>query len=189
MPTLNNPTLLHCYQVAARLKKCKKPKGLLYGDISPFLVTKYADILAIPLTKIFNTALYLEQWPRAWLVETVTAIPKCQSPSTYGELRNISCTNLFSKVLEHFVLERLKREISSRSNQFGGLAGTSVNHYLVSAWDTVLEALEHDEMAAINLISIDFAKAFNTMSHGACIEAFINKGASDHSVSMIAAFL
>ena len=133
--------------------------------------------------------LYLEQWPRAWLVETVTAIPKCQRPSTYGELRNISCTNLFSKVLEHFVLERLKREISPRSNQFGGLAGTSVNHYLVSAWDTVLEALEHDEMAAINLISIDFAKAFNTMSHGACIEAFINKGASDHSVSMIAAFL
>ena len=153
------------------------------------LVNKFADLLAIPLTRIFNYSLYLEQWPECWKIETVTAIPKNNSPTNFGELRNISCTNLFSKVLEHFVLQRLRREIGPRTNQFGGLPGSGVNHYLTAAWNSVAEALEEDDQTAMNLISVDFAKAFNTMSHGACVNAFANKGASRHSVGMVSAFL
>ena len=64
----------------------KKPKGLLHGGISPNLVTEYADLLAIPLTEIYNNCLSKEIWPNGWLIETVTAIPKCSASSNYGEL-------------------------------------------------------------------------------------------------------
>ena len=74
-------------------------------------------------------------------------------------------------------------------NQFGGLPGTGVNHYLADAWDFVLNSIENDANSAVTLISIDFAKAFNTMAHGACVDAFKNKGASQHSVGMVGAFL
>ena len=188
-PTNESPTILQFHEVSKRLKTCKKPKGLLYGDITPQLVNKYADILAIPLTRIYNYSLALEQWPKQWKTETVTAIPKNSSPSDFGQLRNISCTNLFSKVLEYFVLQRLRNEVSTQANQFGGLPGTGVNHYLTETWDKILTTLEHDERSATTLVSIDFAKAFNTMSHQACIKSFIDKGATKHSIAMISAFL
>ena len=104
-------------------------------------------------------------------------------------IRNISCTCLFSKVLEFFVLKRLREEVAPRINQFGGLPGSGINHYLTSAWNNVLEAMEHDENSAVNMISVDFAKAFNTMGHKSCITAFESKGATEHSVAMVAAFL
>ena len=37
------------YQIAARLRTFKKPKSMVFGDIFPELVTKYSDLLAIPL--------------------------------------------------------------------------------------------------------------------------------------------
>ena len=43
-PSKNDPTKLERYQVAARLRKCKKPRALLHGDIFPMLVTTYSDI-------------------------------------------------------------------------------------------------------------------------------------------------
>ena len=42
------------YEVSARLRTFRKPRSMVKGDIFPELVTKYADILAIPLCHIFN---------------------------------------------------------------------------------------------------------------------------------------
>ena len=125
-------------EVSERLIKCKKPKGLLYGDVFPHLVTKCANTLAVPLTYMYNTALQTERWPHIWKREYVTPIPKVTSPSSYNELRNISCTTVFSKVLEYFVLKRAKEEVAPRPNQFGGIAGSSTSHYLISVWNDLL---------------------------------------------------
>ena len=176
-------------EITERLKKCKKPRGLLYGDIFPHLVTKHASILSIPLQAIFNAALTNEVWPDPWKIEHVTPIPKCNQPTSFNELRNISCTTLFSKVLEFFVLEKAKTEIGANINQFGGIAGTSTNHYLISAWNMLLESLDNAERTAVSMISVDFAKAFNTMSHTACVNAFRHKGSSNHVTNMVSSFL
>ena len=49
--------------------------------------------------------------------------------------------------------------------------------------------MENDDDSAACLISIDFAKAFNKMSHTSCVEAFTKGGASDHMVGLVRAFL
>ena len=113
------------YEVAARLKSCKKPKSQVNGDINPQLVAKFYDVLAIPLTYIYNKILNSLAWPDIWKFETVTVIPKNSSPSSPAELRNLSCTPLFSKVLETFVLERIKSEVTLSRNQYGGIKGIS----------------------------------------------------------------
>ena len=51
-----------------------------------------------------------------------------------------------------------------------------------------MSALDQDDGVA-NLLSIDFAKAFNTMSHQACLAALSDKEASPHCIRMTAAFL
>ena len=92
------------YQVAMRLKRIKKPRSKIRGDIFPSLVTEFSDILAEPLTDIYNQISTTLQWPAVWKIELVTVIPKCPDPKEFDSLRNISCTLLVSKVYESFLL-------------------------------------------------------------------------------------
>ena len=49
-------------------------------------------------------------------------------------------------------------------------------------------ALEEDH-SAVNLLSVDFEKAFNRMDHAKCINAITNLGATPTTVGWISAFL
>ena len=53
-------------------------------------MTEFADILAIPLSDVFNKITKILSWPADWKVEIVTVIPKCAKPEPFEELRNIS---------------------------------------------------------------------------------------------------
>ena len=117
-------------------------------------------MLAIPLHYIFNQVYNSLEWPDLWKLETVSVIPKTSAPSELGQLRNLSCTPLFSKLLESFVLDALKRETKLSAEQYGGQKGTSTDHFLIGTWQNILETLE-DQRAAASLLSIDFEKAFN----------------------------
>lgn len=116
-------TKLEAYEVAARLKKLRKPKSMVPDDIFPKLVTQFSDFLAIPLTAIYNEILQTYIWPVCWKREFVTIIPKKSNQSSLGDLRNISCTMLAGKVFESFVLNMLKLQVKTRTNQYGGFRG------------------------------------------------------------------
>ena len=73
--------LLQPHEVAVRLKKFKKPKSMVRGDIFPDLVPRYADLLAVPLTSIYNEITTTSTWPKIWKEESVTVIPKCSNPT------------------------------------------------------------------------------------------------------------
>lgn len=176
------------YQISGRLRSMKKPKGMLEGDIDPRLNNKYADILAYPLKKIYEKISATAIWPKLWKSEKVTIIPKNSCPSDLSELRNLSCTPLYSKLLESFVLDELKSKVRLSGSQYGGIKGCGVDHFLVETWNTLLSQLE-DHRAASNLVSIDFEKAFNRMDHSACIAALRKKGASAGAIGMVSAFL
>ena len=97
------------YQIAAKLRSIRKPNSMVPGDIPPKLITpKIADLLAIPLQFIYTQVYQTLQWPTLWKTETVSIIPKNRAPSDKSQLRNLSCTPLFSKLLETFILDSLK---------------------------------------------------------------------------------
>ena len=95
------------------------------GDIFPQLVTNYAMDLAQPLQWIYHGLVDTYHWLMVWRNEYVTIIPKSTNPKDLGGCRNISCTNLFSKILESFILEWLCSQVSPnmRRNQYGGRRG------------------------------------------------------------------
>ena len=142
-------------EISGRLKSFRKPKSRVDGDIFPQLATDYADLLAKPLHIIFSGCFNSGSWPRLWKSETVSIIPKVLRPTGLGQLRNLSCTPLFSKLMEAFILDRLKSEAPLGKCQFCGIKGSSVDHFLVESWDHVLRALE-DPNAAASVASIDF---------------------------------
>ena len=176
------------HEISSLLRYCKKPKSMVKGDIRPELVSKCHDVLAIPLFHIYNSMLSKCQWPDSWKMETVKIIPKSSIPQSLKDVRNISCTPLFSKVLEQIVLKKLREHMELPKNQFGGVPGVGIDHFLVKTWHEVLNNLE-DPGAAASLVSIDFSKAFNRMDHGACMNALERKEVPPHVRAVIQAFL
>ena len=190
------PDPVHCsqfrkiepYEISARLKNMKKPKSRLFGDIDPRLNVKYCDVLAFPLAYLFNLTAKTGDWPSLWKLEMVTVIPKNSCPASMGELRNLSCTPLYSKLLETFVLEELKKKVKLSDSQYGGMKGCGVDHFLVDTWHQILNHAD-DHRAGTNLVSIDFEKAFNRMDHQHCLNALQAKGATAGPLAMVNAFL
>lgn len=131
---------------------------MVLGDIFPAVVNRAAIALAMPLTHIYNCISLSQEWLEGWKTEYVTPIPKGTAPQSPDDLRNISCTTLFSKVYESFVLKWITSEVKLRLNQFGGVKGTGTKHYLVELWQTVLENIE-DPRAGSLFTSIDYSKA------------------------------
>lgn len=176
------------FQIAGRLRAFRKPSSLVPGDLPPALVTKCSDVLAIPLSIIFSEVYKTCAWPSKWKTETVTVIPKNSAPASLSETRNISCTPLYSKLLESFILEELRRSVTLNDTQFGGIKGLGVDHFLVETWNEILACLDKKDRA-VNLMSIDFQKAFNRMDHSVCLRKLRDKGAPEHLVQLVGAFL
>ena len=175
-------------EVSTRLRRFKKPKSMVPHDIFPSLVAPAADYLARPLAHIYNTISRTATWPLLWKQEFVTPIPKKSLPADLNDLRNISCTALFSKVYESFVLGWLGDQVGMRSNQMGGMKGSGTEHYLVELYQLILESLE-DSRAASIITSIDYSKAFNRLDFLRCLEALAAKGASSEMVAIVGSFL
>ena len=187
--TFSNPyKIIEPHEVASRIRSAKKSKSAVDGDILPSLANEYSDLTAIPATRIINYCFEQGTWPMEWRTETQSAIPKGESADSYDQLRNISCTNTLSKIMESFVLDKLQEETTLRPSQFGGMKGCGTSHFLIECWDFILRALDEPDSAA-SVLSVDFSKAFNRMSHQACVRALMDVGASTESIRMVVAFL
>ena len=176
------------HEIEKRLRDIKKPKSMVEGDIMPSVVNSVAAFLAMPLTDIYNCITDTATWPLAWKLESVTPIPKKSHPSTVQDLRNISCTQLISKVYESFVLEWLHAQVGLRLNQYGGTKGSGAEHYLIDLWQRTLENLD-DPRAASVYTSIDYSKAFNRLDFNHCLTALRDKGACSELLAIVATFL
>lgn len=127
-------------------------------------------------------------WPSQWTREIVTLIPKKGNPQSLADLRNLSCTALFSKVLETFLLNELRKDVKLSDRQFGGIKGSGCNHFLIETWHEILFALD-DSRASAKVISVDYEKAFNWMSYQGCISTLQHLGGRPKVISMVCAFL
>ena len=170
------------------VKSLKKPNSMVPGDVSPRLVNRVIDVLAFPIATIFNLVPLKLQWPELWKREYQTVIPKKASPSDFNELRNLSCTNFFSKILESFVVDSIKNEINISELQYGGMKGCGTDNFLVEVWNNILETLDQPGRCVL-LMSVNFSKAFKRLSHQACLNWLSEKFASNQTIGMVLSFL
>ena len=115
-------------------------------------------------------------------------IPKAANPGSLAECRNISCTSVFSKVLENQLLAKLRAELDPDSEQYGGVKECGAENMLVNLWEEVLSSMEGGRCAGV-LLGVDFEKAFNRMDHNVCLRQLKRLGALDGSISLVRAFL
>ena len=113
------------------LGEAKKTDSRVDGDLLAHLVRRFPRAFATPVAAIYNRINCRGEWPRSWKTEHLTIIPKVPNPSNLSECRNISCTSIFSKVLEGVVFKQLRRELLPDPAQYGGSPRCGTEHMLI----------------------------------------------------------
>ena len=141
--------------ITERLIHLKKPKSHVSIDLPAEIVAKTATGMGPILARIINGIVQGEGfvqgegWPEIWKVEEVTTIPKNKCASTFDEYRGISCTSIYSKLAETFMLDLMQEEISVSNTQYGGLKGVGTEHMLAEMTTKILEDL--DDLSLIHI--------------------------------------
>ena len=132
-------------------------------------------------------------WPNIWKRETVVPIPKIPTPLGMGDIRPISMTTLWSKIMESYIASYTLLETGKnwKNNQHGGRKGSSTDHVLIEIWDKILHDLEPTptKAKASVLCGIDFSKSFSRCSYPLILKSYQKLGASQWLLDMHACLL
>lgn len=189
LPACGPPPSVTPEQVYVRLKKLKLNKSGDPDHIPPRLIKEFAYELSFPLSEIFNSSLHEGIVPDIWKSAYVVPVPKTR-PARIEELRPISLTCFFAKAFEDFVVDWITKDIraSLDTNQFGSLKGLSTTHCLVKILNDIYRETDKPRQSGV-LVTTDFSRAFDRVSHQLVIEKFIKLGVRPSIVPWICSFL
>ena len=178
---------LECYH---RIRTAKKPKSVIPGDLPSSVLNEFSVELAGPLSDLLNKIIRTAEWPKEYKVEHITPISKIAEPKSEDDLRPISLTHSFSKILEQFIVSWLLDHIGLKMDfrQYGGTKGNSVCHYLIEFLNFILYQLESGSKAVLACV-VDFSKAFNRQDHQILIEKLCDLGTPGWLLRLVVAFL
>ena len=104
------------------LRKVKTNKATGPDNVPAWILKNHANILAGPLTAIFNSSLREGTIPETYKSANVIPVPKVNPPSTIEKyVRPIYLTPIASKTLESIILNMVNENIEENinCNQFG----------------------------------------------------------------------
>ena len=101
-------------------------------NIPAWLLKNHAEVLAPPLTAIFNNSLREGVVPIEWKTAIVIPLPKRNTPmSIEKDIRPISLTPIAAKGFESIVMKWIDEKMDGKidNKQFGGISGTSTTDF------------------------------------------------------------
>ena len=155
------------------------------------MLKDHANILAAPLTAIFNSSLREGVLPNEWKMANVIPLPKTKPMiSVETDIRPISLTPIVAKVFEYIVMGWVDDIVGAviDDKQFGGVGGTSTTDALVEMthkWYEATDLLNN----YVRVVLLDFSKAFDLINHHILLDKLITNGVPAHIVRWLAAFL
>jgi hypothetical protein len=169
------------------LKNCsKKATG---SDMIPSRLYSAASlILCDPLVDIIKCCLQTCVVPSIWKFLAVSPIPKTNPPNS-DDLRPISSPAIPSNILEKCVLKNLNLSKLFGANQYAYTAKSSTTCALIALHELLTRLLDYEDTAAVILISWDYSKAFDCISHKILIDTLIECNLPSSFVSLIRNYL
>ena len=131
-----------------------------------------ADPLGSVLQQAIISIIFERSWrtgevPEDWRKANVTPIFKKGKKEDPGNYRPVSLTSIPGKVMEQLILEAIIKQVEEkkviRSSQHGFTKGKSCLTNLIAFYDGMAGWV--DEGRAVDVVYINFSKAFDTVSH------------------------
>jgi Reverse transcriptase (RNA-dependent DNA polymerase) len=134
--------------------------------IGPLLLKNLADELALPLAKVMRQSLSEGTVPEDWRQANVTPIFKKGQKSDPGNYRPVSITSVTCRLMESIIKDEVVKHLEKHKLVKGSQHGFTKGRSCVSNLLCFLEkaTAELDNGAAVDVIYLDFAKAF--IRHG-----------------------
>ena len=179
------------YQMYRAIRKAKKPRSQVPGDLPRRIIQEFGPELAAPATKILRNIVQTGQWPRQWRTEYGIPLKKQDNPRHEDDLRIISLTSFLSKTCEQFVINWLLEFVGDKIDwgQYGGTKGSSISHYLIDLVNFVLYNQDLKTPHTVIAALIDFSKAFNKINHNIIITKLSEIGVPGWLLRIVMGFL
>ena len=150
-----------------------------------------ADELKEPLFKFYRTSLDQGQLPDSLKVSKVVPVFKKGDKSKPENYRPISLTSHISKIFEKIVVKKMVEYMESmklfNNTQHGFRSGRSCLSQLLEHYMSIIEMLEEGKV--VDVVYLDFAKAFDKVDYGILIQKLKHIGISGTMLKWIYSFL
>ena len=177
--------------VAKKLTQLDPTKAPGSDGLHPYLLKECAMNLARPLSMIFQRSFDTGDVPSDWKHADVSPIFKKGSRTDPGNYRPVSLTSLPCKIMETIIkenlLQHLERHTMISKLQHGFTRGRSCLTNLLESFEEWTRAL--DEGYGVDVIFLDYRKAFDTVPHRKLMKKLKNIGLTDKHLNWIRNFL
>lgn len=135
--------------------------------VSAWYVKHFACFFAEPLRHLFELSLRSSSVPKDWKCATIVPLPKVKNPSELTDLRPISLTPVFIKMLERIIVRKTSHiwRAVINNDQFAYRPQSSTEVALTGLVHQWLQFLDTNKSSYIRVAALDFAKAFDSVEH------------------------
>ena len=158
---------VHDKGVEAMLCRLDRRKAGGPDGLTPSLLRFVATNISCAVSAIFRHSLNTGVVPREWKTALVVPIHKKGDRANPLNYRPISLTSILSKTMEHILTRYIKAHLEDNSLLCSSQHGFRRNHSCESQLLSTMEDLltSYDEGTQSDIIALDMAKAFDTVSH------------------------
>ncbi|GAB0177485.1 mitochondrial enolase superfamily member 1 [Grus japonensis] len=154
-------------QVREHLGKLDTHKSMDPDGMHPQVLRELADVIARLLSITFEMSWKTEEVPEDWRKANVTLAFKKGKKEDPGNYRPVSLTSIHKKVMEQLILRVINKQVEEKvvigSGQHGFTRGKSCLTNVIAFYDGMTSWV--DEGKAVDVVYLDFSKAFDTVSH------------------------
>uniref|UniRef100_A0A8B9DSV2 Reverse transcriptase domain-containing protein n=1 Tax=Anser cygnoides TaxID=8845 RepID=A0A8B9DSV2_ANSCY len=161
-------------------------KSMGPDGMHPRVLRELAEVIAELLYIIFERSWRTGEVPEDWRIASVTPVFKKGKKEDPGNYRPVSLTSVPGKVLEQLVPDAISKQLEEkkvRSSQHVFTKGKSCSTNLVAFYDGITSWV--DGWRAVDVIYLDFSKAFDTVSHDILIAKLRTCGIEEWTVRWV----
>jgi len=177
LQTLNSIAITES-DVIKSISEFKEHKSPGLDGITSTYAIKTKDILAKQLCLLYNSSLAKNQIPDDWKKANISPIFKKGAKSNVENYRPVSLTCFHGKVLEKIIKKNIEAFLCANSSinntQHGFMKGRSCLTNLLICKNSIVNII--DEGSSVDIIYLDFQKAFDKVPHSRLMDKVRNVG-------------
>ncbi|KAK4815550.1 hypothetical protein QYF61_003642 [Mycteria americana] len=155
--------------------------------IHPRVLRELAEVLANPFSILYQQSWLTREVPDNWRLATVMPTYMKDWKEDLGNYRPLSLTLVLGKVMEQIILSVIMWHVQDnqviRPSQHGFMKGRSCLTNRISFYDKVTHLV--DEGKAMDVVYLDFSKAFDTVSHSILLQKLAAHGLDAHTLRWV----
>ena len=153
--------------IVKKIMKLRSSSAPGPDGITPRILQNVADIVAKPLALLFAASLAEGRVPDDWRHANVTPVFKKGAKSSVGNYRPISLTSIICKIFESILRDGITAHLATnnviKASQHGFMSKRSCLSNLLTYLEEITRLV--DEGNCVDVVYLDFAKAFDKVPH------------------------